>query len=170
MVGRALVVLGLLLGAACPGVEKRFENRYNIPCPSFEPALDARPVIVYILVPFGFPFGLACADCMYTPVGGKAPSVLFGASPCSLWEPRGAVPAWWCGVRARVRWPVAVSAGCRARCVPCRTVLPGSGGMCVAASVQLLEVRVVSLAGTPALSVVWRLFGPPAVVATTSVL
>ena len=72
-------------------------------------------------------------------------AILFGASPCSLWEPRGAVPAWWCGVRARVRWPVALArfGGCRARCVPCRAVLRGSGGVCVGVSGRLPEVRAV---------------------------
>ena len=161
MAGRALAVFGLPLGGACTG-----------PCPALDPALHAQPVILYIAVPFGFPFGLACADRMYTPVGGKAPLVLFGASPCSLWEPRGAVPAWWCGVLARVRWPVALarSAGCRARCVPCRAVLRGSSVVCVSASVRLPEVRVVWLDGMPASSVAWLFSEPPAVVAATSVL
>ena len=129
MVGRALAVLGLPLGGACPGGEKSFENWYDMPCPALEQALHAQPVILYIAVPFSFPFGLACADGMYTPVGGKAPSVLFAAFPCSLWEPRSALPAWWCGVRGRVRWPAALarSAGCRSRCVPCRAVLPVDG-------------------------------------------
>ena len=40
-----------------------------------------------------------------TPVGGKAPSVPLGASPCSPWEPQGAVFARWCGARARVCLP-----------------------------------------------------------------
>ena len=39
------------------------------------------------------------------PAGGKAPSVPLGASLCSPWEPQGAVPAWWCGARVRVRLP-----------------------------------------------------------------
>ena len=39
------------------------------------------------------------------PVGGKAPSVPLGASLCSPWEPQGAVPARWCGARARVCLP-----------------------------------------------------------------
>ena len=100
MVGRALALLGLPLGGACPGGGGgSFENLYDLPCPALQPVLQAQPVILYIAVPFGFPFSLACADRMYTPVGGKAPSVLFGASPCSLWEPQGAVPAGWCGVR-----------------------------------------------------------------------
>ena len=33
-------------------------------------------------------------------MNGKAPSVLFGASPSSLWEPWGALPARWCGGHA----------------------------------------------------------------------
>ena len=180
----ALVVHRPLHGAVCFGVAwpsswwgvswggERFENWYDLPCPALEPALHAQPVILYIAVPFGFPSGLACADRMYTPVGGKAPLLLFGASPCSVWEPRGAVPAWWCRVRARVRWLVALvpSTGCRARCVPCDVVLRGSGGVCVGASVRLPEVRVVWRGGTPAFSIAWRFSGPPAFVATTSVL
>ena len=59
------------------GGEKSFENWYDMPCPALEPALHAPPVIIYIPVPLGFPFGLACADRMYTPVGGKAPSVRY---------------------------------------------------------------------------------------------
>ena len=39
------------------------------------------------------------------PVGGKAPLVPLGASPCSPWEPQGAVPARWCGAFARVCLP-----------------------------------------------------------------
>ena len=39
------------------------------------------------------------------PVGGKAPLVPLGASPCSPWEPQGAVLARWCGARARVCLP-----------------------------------------------------------------
>ena len=99
-------------------------------------------------------------------------AILFIASPCSLWEPWGALPAWWCGVRARVCWPVALaqSTGRQARCVPCCAVLRGSGGVCVGASVRLPEVRVVWLGGTPAFSVALRFSGPPAVVAAASVL
>ena len=51
---------------------------------------------------FGRPPSFACAIHMYTPVGGKAPSVPLGASPCSPWEPEGAAPARWCGARVRV--------------------------------------------------------------------
>ena len=124
--------------------EKSFEIWYDTPCPAPEAALQAQPIILYIAVPFGFPFSFACADRMYTPVGGRAPSVLFGAPPCSPWEPRGAVPARWCGVCACARRPVALalSAGCRARRVPRRAVLRGSGGVCVGASVRLPEARV----------------------------
>ena len=39
------------------------------------------------------------------PVGGKAPSVPLGASPCPPWEPQGAFPAWWCGAGACVCLP-----------------------------------------------------------------
>ena len=152
--------------------EKRFEISYDMPCPALEEVLHAKAVILYIAVPFGVPSSLACANRMYTPVGGKAPSVLFGAFRCSLWEPGAAVPAWWCGVRAFARWPDASarSARCRARCVPCRALLSGSGGVCVGASVQLPQARVAWLGGTPAFSVVWRFSGPPAVVAATSAL
>ena len=124
IVGRASAVLGLPLAGACPGGEKSFENWYDLPRPALEPALHAQPVILYIAVPFSLPLGLTCADHLYIPVGGKAASVLLGASPCFLWEPRGAVLAWWCGVCARVRWPVAwarsPSSGLAVFCVlPC---------------------------------------------------
>ena len=46
-------------------------------------------------------------------VGGKALSVPLGASPCSPWEPQGAVPVRWCGARARVCLPAV------RRIVPC---------------------------------------------------
>ena len=48
-----------------------------MPCPALEPALHAQPGILYIAVPFGFPFGLAFAGGMYTPIGRKAPSVRY---------------------------------------------------------------------------------------------
>ena len=92
MVKRAVAVLGLPLVGACPWGEKSFENGttaekcfeswYDMPCPAMEAALHARYGARYmpVTVPFGFPFSLACADRMYTPVGGKAPSVFFGAS------------------------------------------------------------------------------------------
>ena len=51
-----------------------------MPCFALEPAIHAQPGILYITVPFGFSFGLACADRMYILVGGKAPSV-----PYLLW-------------------------------------------------------------------------------------
>ena len=57
--------------------EGSFENWYDMPCPALEPALHAQPVILYITVPFGFRFGLACADRMYIPVAGKAPSLCY---------------------------------------------------------------------------------------------
>ena len=85
---------------------KNFEIRYNMPCPALEAALHAQPIIWYFAVPFGCPFSFACAIHMYTPVGGKAPSVPFGASPCSPWEPQGAAPARWCAARVHVCLPV----------------------------------------------------------------
>ena len=86
---------------------------------------------------------------MYTPVCGKPPSILLSAPPCSPWEPWGAVPARWCGVRACARRPVALarSEGCRGRRVPCRAVPRGSGGVCVGASVPLPEASVAWLGG-----------------------
>ena len=118
-----------------------------MPCPALEAVLHAQPIILYMALTFGFPFSFASADRVYTPVGGKAPSVLLGAPPCSPWEPRGAVPAWWCAVRACARRPVALgpSAGCRARRVLCCAVPRGSGGVCVGASVRLPEARVAWL-------------------------
>ena len=98
---------GVKIGTTCPVPPWRHRYMHN-------------PSYIYIAVPFGFSFRLAPAGRIYNLVGGKAPSVLFGASPCSLLEPRGAVPARWCGVRSCARWPVALarSAGCRLRCVP----------------------------------------------------
>ena len=63
--------------------EKRFQNWYDTACPALEPATHAQRVILYIAVPFGFPFTLACADRIHIPVGGKAPSVryLHGSFP-----------------------------------------------------------------------------------------
>ena len=129
--------------------QKSFGTRYGMPCPALEAALHAQLIIWYIVVPFGRPFSFACADHMYTPVGGKAPPVLLGAPRCSPWEPRGAVPARWCGARAYVRRPVAMArpAWCRARHVLCRALPRGPDGVCVSASVRLLEVRVPWLRG-----------------------
>ena len=59
--------------------EKRFQIQYDMPCPALEAALHAQPIVWYFAVPFGCPFGLACANHMYTPIGGKAPSVPLGA-------------------------------------------------------------------------------------------
>ena len=56
-------------------------------CPALEAALHAQPIIWHFAVPFGCPFSFAYAVHMCTPVGGRAPSVLLGASPCSPWEP-----------------------------------------------------------------------------------
>ena len=69
-------------------------------------ALHAQSIIPYFAMPFGRLFSFACAIHMYTPVGGKAPSVPLGASPCSPWEPQGAAPAHWCGARVPVWLPV----------------------------------------------------------------
>ena len=86
--------------------EKSFKIRYDMPCPALEAALHAQPIIWYFAVPFGRPFSFVCANHMYTPVGGQAPSVPFGASSCSPWEPQGAAPARWCSARVRVCLPV----------------------------------------------------------------
>ena len=147
MVGRVLGARKVLIIGTT--AEKIFEIRYDMPCPALEAALHAQPIILYIALPFDLPFGFACADHMYTPIDGKAPSVLLGAPPCSPWEPRGCVPARWCGARACARRPVALarSAGCRARRVPCCAVPRGSGGVCVGASVRLPEARVAWLGG-----------------------
>ena len=123
MVGRALGGRKVLIIGKTG--EKNFEIPYDMLCPALEAALHAQPIILYIAVPFGCPFRFAGADHIYTPVGGKAPSVLRGAPPCSPWEPWGAVPAQWCGAPACVRQPVALAspAGFRARRVPCCAVL-----------------------------------------------
>ena len=145
MVGR---VLGgrkvLTIGTTA---EKSFEIRYNMPCPPLVAVLHAQLIIWYIAVPFGCPSRFACAVHMYTPVGGKAPLVLLGAPLCSPWEPRGTVPARWCGARAGVRRPVALArpAGRRVCSVPCCAVLCGSGGVCVGALVRLPGVTVAWL-------------------------
>ena len=147
MVGR---VLGerkvLIIGTTA---EKSFEIWYKMPCPTLEAALHAQSIIFYIAVPFGFPFSLACADRTSTPFGGKDPSVLLGAPLCSPWEPQGAVPARWRGVRACVCRPVALawSAGCGAGRVSCCALPCSSGAVCIGASVQLPEVRVAWLGG-----------------------
>ena len=93
---------------------KNFHIRCHIPCPALA-ALHAQLIIRYFAVPFGRPFGFACAIHRYTPVRGKAPSVPPGASPCSPWDPKGTVPARWCGARAPVCLPVV------RRIVPCLT-------------------------------------------------
>ena len=128
-------------------VVKSFEIRYYMPCFALGAAIHAQPVILYIAVLFGGPFSFACADCLYSPVGGKAPSVLLGESPCSPSEPQGAVCAQQCGAGACVRLPVTLiwSAGCWAGCVPYRAVPCGSGGVRVGASVRVPEVRVAWL-------------------------
>ena len=89
---------------SCLTAAKSFQIRFHFPCPALA-ALHAQPIIRYFAVPFRRPFSFACAIHMYTPVGGKAPWVPLGASPCSPWEPQCAVPARWCGARARVCLP-----------------------------------------------------------------
>ena len=115
---------------------KNFQIRYVTPCPALEAALYAQPIIWYFAVPFGRPPSFACAIHMYTPIGGKAPSVPLGASPCSPWEPQGAAPARWCGA------VFLFLPACR---VPHRAV---SCGLCrwrAGAAVRCLAVRVVRL-------------------------
>ena len=65
---------------------KSFQIPRHFPCPALA-ALHAQPIIRYFAVPFGCPFSFACAIHMYNPVGGKAPSVPLGVSPCSPWQP-----------------------------------------------------------------------------------
>ena len=93
--------------------DKGFRTRYDMPCPALEAALHAQPIIWYFAVPYGCPFSFACANHVYTPVGGKAPSVPLGASLCSPWEPQGAALVWWCGAPVCVCLPVVC------RIVPC---------------------------------------------------
>ena len=73
--GRKVATVGMT-------AEKSFRIWYDMPCPALGAALHAHPVIWYFAVPFGRPFSSACAIHMYTPVGGKAPWVPLGASPC----------------------------------------------------------------------------------------
>ena len=93
--------------------ERSFQIRYDMPCPALEAALHAQPIICYFAVPFGCPFSFARAIHMYTPVGGKAPSVPLGASLCSPWETQGAALPRWCRACVRVCLPVVC------RIVPC---------------------------------------------------
>ena len=72
--GRNVLTIGTTAG-------KSFQIRYDMPCPALEAALQPRPIILYIAVPFGLPFSFACADPITTRVGGKAPWVVFGAPP-----------------------------------------------------------------------------------------
>ena len=55
--------------------EKSLERRYDRPCPALEASLQAQFIIWYLAVPFSCPFSCACADHIYTPVGGKVPSL-----------------------------------------------------------------------------------------------
>ena len=89
---------------------KSFQIRCYIPCPALASS-HAQSIIRYFAVPFGRPGSFTCAIHMYTSVGGKAPSVPLCVSPCSPWEPQGAVPARWCGARARVCLPVVCRIG-----------------------------------------------------------
>ena len=102
MVGRVLA--GRKVATIGTTAEKNFEIRYDMPCPALEAALHAQPIIWHFAVPFGCPFSFACADHMYSPVGGKAPLVLLGAFPWSLWEHQGAAPAPWCRASAFIRY------------------------------------------------------------------
>ena len=102
--------------------------RYAMPRPALEAALHAQPIIWYFAASFGRCLSFACALHMYTPPGGKAPSVALDASPCSSWEPQGAASARWCSARVSVCWPVVC------RIVPC--------GWRVGAAVRCLAVRV----------------------------
>ena len=65
-----------------PKIQGRTNTRHYIPCPALA-ARHAQPIIRYFAVPFGRPGTFACAIHMYTPVGGKAPSVPLGVSACS---------------------------------------------------------------------------------------
>ena len=108
-----------------------------MPRPALEAALHADSIILYIAVPFGFRFSLACADRTYRPVGGKAP---FGPLRCIPVFPMGAPGCCACTVvRCSFLCPLALarSEGCRARCVPCCALLRSPGGVCVGASVRL---------------------------------
>ena len=73
MVGR--VLRGRKVATIGTTAEKSFEILYDRPCPALEASLHAQPIIWYFAVPFGCLFSFACADHMYTPVGGRAPSV-----------------------------------------------------------------------------------------------
>ena len=117
------VLMGRKVATIGTTAEKSFQIRYDMPCPALEALLHAQPIIWYFAVPFSCPFSFACADHMYTPVGGKAPSVSLNASPCSPWEPQGAALARWRGARA-----------CVCRPVVCR-VVPGLAGPMVCMSV-----------------------------------
>ena len=144
-----------------------------MPYPALEPALHAQPVILYIAVPFGFPFGLACADRMYIPIGGKAPSVRYPLRCIPVFR-MGAPGCCACKVvRCLCSRPLASGldrfVGCPACCVSCCAMLRGSGGVCVRVSGQFPEVRVVWLGDTPAFSVAWPFSGPPDVVAAKRV-
>ena len=92
---------------------KRLPIRYDTACPALEAALHAQPIVWYFAAPFCRPLSFASAIHMKTPVGGKAPSVPLGASPCSPWGPQGAAPARWCGACVCVSLPVV------RRIVPC---------------------------------------------------
>ena len=111
---------------------KSFQTRYDTPCPALEAALHAQPIIWYFAAPFNCPLSFACATHMYTPVGGKAPSVPLGASSCSPWELQGAAPAQWGGAPVFVRPPVVCH-------------FSGLCGWRVGAAVHRLAVRVARL-------------------------
>ena len=81
MVGR--VLRGRKVATIGMSAEKGFEIRYDMPCPALEASLHAQTFICFFAVYFDCPFSFACADHIDTPIGGKAPSVPLGASPCS---------------------------------------------------------------------------------------
>ena len=81
-------------------VKNFFPCRCPVPCPALA-VLHAQSIIRYFVVLRSHTSSFACATHMYTPVGGKAPPVPLGVSPCSPWEPQGVAPARWCCARAR---------------------------------------------------------------------
>ena len=116
--------------------EKSCRIRYDMPCPAVEGALHAQPITWYFAVSFGRPFSFACTIHMYTPVGGKAPSVPLGASPCSPWEPQNAALAQWCGAGVCVCVPVVCP------------IVPCLAGYVAGVSVPQCGVRRLGLPGS----------------------
>ena len=102
--GNLVEVLGRQVRKGSPGelmVESSPSRQRRPPCKTSKEMSDGAAdaaALTYLLT--------YCAIHMYSPIGGKAPSVPLGASPCSPWEPKGAAPVRWCGARARVCLPV----------------------------------------------------------------